>query len=144
MKPQIMPMIAAGSGGKARECAEQEDAEQTAVGDGRDGEADLDDMAFAASVHASRPRWRRGRAPTDGDGLRDERAFAIVGLGTKAHVEVDDRGGRERVECGGKIRHGGCENGSDEQTGDAERHLAHDEGGEDVVVGAEDGAGVLP
>ena len=51
-KPVIMPMIAPALRGVARERAEQEDAEQAAVGDGGDGEADLDDVAFAAGVDA--------------------------------------------------------------------------------------------
>ena len=59
----------AGLGGVARERAEEEDAEQAAVGDGRDGEADLDDVAFAAGVDG-----------VDGDGEEDQRPETVRGL----------------------------------------------------------------
>ena len=79
-KPQIMPMMAADLRGEPGECAEEEDAEQAAVGDGGDGEADFDDVAFASDVDASRRRWRRGRGPRGRWRLGDEVAFAVVGV----------------------------------------------------------------
>jgi hypothetical protein len=69
-------------------------------------------------------------------------ALAVVGVGAEVHVEVDDRGGGEGVERGGEVGHGGGEDCGDEQAGDADGHLADDEGGEDAV-GACEHRGVL-
>ena len=123
----------AGLGGEAREGAEQEDAEQAPIGNRRDGETDLDDVAFAADGERVDRDGEENESPKDGGGLADDGALAVVGAGAEVHVEVDDRGGRKAVERGGEIGHGGRENGGNEQAGDTDGHLTDDEGGEDSV-----------
>ena len=50
-----------------------------------------------------------------------------------AAVEVDDRGGRQRVQLGGDARHGRREDGGDQQADQADRQERGDERREDVV-----------
>ena len=81
-------------------------------------------MAFAAGVDAVDGDGEEDERPHDGGGAGDHHAFAVVGVGSPVHVEVYDGGGGERVERGGEVRHGGGEDGGDEQAGDADGHLA--------------------
>ena len=71
----------AGLGGVAGEGAEEEDSEEAAVGDGGDGEAGLDDVAFASGVDAVDGDGEEDEGPEDGGAAGDEHAFAVVGLG---------------------------------------------------------------
>ncbi len=120
-------------GGVACEGSEEEDAEQSAVGDGGDGEADLDDVAFAADLDAVDRDGKEDERPDDGGGAGDHHAFALVGVGSPVHIEVYDGGGGERVERGGEVRHRRGEDGCDEEAGDADGHLVDDEGREEAV-----------
>ena len=96
----------------------------------RYGETDLDDVSLAASVDRVDGDCEQDECPEDGRRAGDDHALlGAVGGGAKAHVEVDDGGGGQRVERGGQVGHGGGEDGGDQQAGDSGGHLVDDEAG---------------
>ena len=141
---------------------EEEDAQQTAISYRGDAEAGLYDVALASVLDGVDGDGEEDEGPEDGGEAGDEGIAAAVrgslrwfdpmsqsrDMGhplllprAEGNVEVDDRGGGERVEGSGEIGHGGGKDGSDEQAGDAVGHLLDDEGGEESVGG--DGVGPL-
>ncbi len=131
-----------GFGGEFREGAEQEDAEQAAIGDGGDREADFDHVSLAAYAHGVHGDSEEYDGPEGSGGFGEQHALAACGVGAGAHVEVDDGGGGQGVQGGGEVGHSGSEDGGDEEAGDADGHLADNEGRKDVVVGAEGRGGM--
>ena len=58
---------------------------------------------------------------------------ALGCAGPVAHVEINDGGGRKRIQRCAQVGHGRGEDSGDQQARNPVRHIANDEGGEDAV-----------
>ena len=91
------------------------------------------DRVYGYGKQHHRPHHRRSARHYD--------PLVVAGSGSPAHVEIDHRRRGQRIERGTEVRHGRRQDGRHQQTGDAHRHLLHDESGKDAVAVAAANAG---
>ncbi len=108
----------------AGENAEQEDAEQSAIEDGRDGKAGFED---ATPVAGEQTDAEENDAPGDGSPASEPHIVAFgIGRAELAN-EIHDGGGGKGIESGTEIRHGGGEDRGDGEARDTDREMGPDE-----------------